>query len=690
MQSELKSLSKIFSECIFRIPDYQRGYSWEQKHLKDFWNDIQQLPDGKNHYTGVLTLEPVASENYRRWEDDLWIINAKRYAPLYVVDGQQRLTTTIVLLQAILESIPDDATLNYTTKAEIRKKYIFESKDGGISRSYIFGYERDNPSYEYLKQSIFGEQSENHSISEVTIYTKNLSAAKVYFQEGLKGLPLNKIEEIYTKLTQHLHFNIFYIEPDLDVFVTFETMNNRGKPLSHLELLKNRLIYLSTRFEVEASERERLRKAVNESWKTVYHYLGKSPTRKLRDDTFLMTHFITYFGPTLPKKKSSDDGPDYLYDIRRYIRNEDYKDHLLDNVFTPKRLSDEENRLTLEELYQFSQAIKSAVKAYYDVLEPGNSEWSDQERVMLSQINRLTAYDLLLMAFSVMTSIEDIALRISCLAALERHGFLSRIRPYFFSEIKVEALTVSLIAKEKEPTEVVRELEAVSDRFVASSDFHDALRGIGKAGGYYTWGALRHFLYEYEQDLRRQSKTARELLDWEDYIKEDYDTDHKTIEHIYPQRAVDPYWRQKFDKYTVSERNILRNSLGNLLPISHRKNSSLSNKGFDAKKGSADNKIGYRYGCLSEIQVSLEDCWDAKQILRRGLELLSFMEKRWRFSLGTPLEKMELLGLGFVLNREGVTIESIQSRNSLIPAASDEGVAPLPVAVKKVRVVKRK
>lgn len=49
MQSELKSLSKIFSEVIFRIPDYQRGYSWESKHLKDFWNDIEQLPDNKSH-----------------------------------------------------------------------------------------------------------------------------------------------------------------------------------------------------------------------------------------------------------------------------------------------------------------------------------------------------------------------------------------------------------------------------------------------------------------------------------------------------------------------------------------------------------------------------------------------------------------------------------------------------------------
>jgi uncharacterized protein with ParB-like and HNH nuclease domain len=178
MQSELKSLSKIFAESVFRIPDYQRGYSWEEKHLKEFWNDIEQLPFGNNHYTGVLTFEPVQPADFQRWNDDRWIIESKRYVPLYVVDGQQRLTTAVILLQVILERMKDDEQLNYTTKAEIRKKYIFESKDQGISRSYLFGYESDNPSYEYLKQSIFLEHSDTHSLPEDTVYTKNLQFAK--------------------------------------------------------------------------------------------------------------------------------------------------------------------------------------------------------------------------------------------------------------------------------------------------------------------------------------------------------------------------------------------------------------------------------------------------------------------------------------------------------------------------------
>ena len=151
MQTELLSVSKIFTENLFRIPDYQRGYSWTDKQLKDFWNDIEQLEEGKNHYTGVLTLEVVPTAFYERWDDDLWIIHAKRYVPYYVVDGQQRLTTTIILIQSVLERMSDNQALNFSTKDEIRKKFIFESKDGGISRSYLFGYEKDNPSYEFLR-----------------------------------------------------------------------------------------------------------------------------------------------------------------------------------------------------------------------------------------------------------------------------------------------------------------------------------------------------------------------------------------------------------------------------------------------------------------------------------------------------------------------------------------------------------
>ncbi|EGL55299.1 hypothetical protein MAMP_02293 [Methylophaga aminisulfidivorans MP] len=63
---------------------------------------------GKNHYIGVLTLEDVPESVIESWAEDHWIIKNKNFAPFYVVDGQQRLTTTIIFIQAITEVIGKD------------------------------------------------------------------------------------------------------------------------------------------------------------------------------------------------------------------------------------------------------------------------------------------------------------------------------------------------------------------------------------------------------------------------------------------------------------------------------------------------------------------------------------------------------------------------------------------------------
>ena len=126
MKTDLFSISKIFTERLLRIPDYQRGYAWTEKQLKDYWSDLIQLEPGKNHYIGVLTLEEVPNDVIETWSEDHWIIKAKSYEPFYVVDGQQRLTTTIVLIQAITESVNDKAKLNFTLIDDIKRKYLFE------------------------------------------------------------------------------------------------------------------------------------------------------------------------------------------------------------------------------------------------------------------------------------------------------------------------------------------------------------------------------------------------------------------------------------------------------------------------------------------------------------------------------------------------------------------------------------
>ena len=656
MQSELLSISKIFSENLFRIPDYQRGYSWTEKQLKDFWMDIEQIEEGRNHYTGVLTLEDVPQGTYSQWHDDFWIIKSRGYRPYYVVDGQQRLTTIIVFIQAVLELLnhKEIVMLNYTPVEDIRRRFIFDSKDSGISRSYIFGYEKDNPSYEFLKTKIFLEQSDAHSTNEETIYTHNLWAAKNFFDLQLKSLTNTELEQYYARVTQHLLFNIYTISEDIDVFVAFETMNNRGKPLSHLELLKNRLIFLSTKFKVEAEEKSKLRITINESWKTVYHFLGKNKERPLDDDDFLMTHFLLRFGPDL----FISDKEEAFESIWKYRHGDYYKDYLLNQVFTGRRLNHSKNDvqgpLSLQELYEYARDIKRTVEVFYHVFNPQDFSCTDREKIVLERLRRLGMDYSLTLVVAIFLNEQSITERADVLELIEQLQFIHAISPYISGVEGIDFMQEAIlyISGKINILDLKKKLEKHRNAIFSKVKFDQVFAAWGKGKGYYGWKGARYFLFEYEMELKEKSKTKRKKLCWEEFMNEDFSHDFHTIEHIYPQKVTFDCWKIPFKEYTIKQKNILKNTIGNLVPLSKPKNSSLRNNCFDQKKGDSTNKVGYKYGCYSEIEMSQESQWTAREILLRGIRLLEFMERRWGIPFGDKKAKVKALGLEFVLAKE--------------------------------------
>lgn len=319
MANELKSISELFNNRIFRIPDYQRGYAWKHEQLVDFWEDILNLHEHKYHYTGLLSMKEVGRGDLANWQGDEWLL-AKGYKAFHIVDGQQRLTTFSILMFEIVSfvsKLPEnkdksdvDVLLDDESLKEIKEKYILKKRPTqGDIKTYLFGYETDNPSAKYLKHNVF-EEPYGGSIFE-TYYTKNLGYAKGFFAKNISALYADKgikgLEGLYRKLTTKLKFNLHEIADDYDVFVAFETMNNRGKKLTNLELLKNRLIYLTTLFDdtkLDKADKNNLRDNINETWKEIYHQLGRNKDTPLSDDEFLRAHWITYFRYS---RKSGDD-----------------------------------------------------------------------------------------------------------------------------------------------------------------------------------------------------------------------------------------------------------------------------------------------------------------------------------------------------------------------------------------------
>jgi len=645
MDSNLISISKIFTEKLLRIPDYQRGYAWTKKETSEFWNDLAYLENDKNHYVGVLTLEDVPDENIALWIEDHWIIRSKSYHPSYIVDGQQRITTIVILIQCIIEEIKsrgDNIELNYTDISDIRKKYIFEEKSKTSCRSYIFGYDKDNPSYEFLKRKIFMEDSVNSVNIENTIYTQNLSSAKNFFIDKLKSMSVEEIEVTYKKVTQHLLFNIYSLDEEIDTYVAFETMNNRGKPLSHLELLKNRLIYLTTKIDEDDEHKSSLRHSINECWKAMYHFLGRDMSKRLDDDTFLYHHSTVFFKDLLAADANTDleDSPraqifgiDLSKEEYHDFRNFDHvyyhtnnKSMLLDDIFSAKPINDETRHhvISIDAINGYVKNLKKSVEIWYYIHNPSQSNFDVEISEWILKIIKLTGWQstriiLLEVLSNHYNEKNDV---IFFLKNLERLMFIHTMLYRFHMIESSTFIPLALhLKRSKNLKDCSAKIKTQADLLIKND--YVGFKQNFKDGDFYNWPGIKYFLYQYEYKLKSEVRSERSKLSWDEFHKSENDKDFKTIEHIYPQKPNRTYWAELYKGLSIKQKKQLRNTLGNLVALSHGKNASLSNKPFPEKKKD------YKNGCYSEIALTEYDNWGKIEIQKRSVELMYFMDMHW-------------------------------------------------------------
>lgn len=695
--NELQSLSQIFNNKLFRIPDYQRGYAWQDSQLRDFWEDLINLQADRNHYTGLLSMKVLGrKESLSLGNDDQWLLKSG-FKAYHIVDGQQRLTTFVILLNEIIEyvsQLPENSDKNdeyiylgYENLKDIRAKYICRKMPpDGLITTYMFGYENDNPSAEYLKYKVFG-QKYGGTIKE-TYYTKNLKYAKEFFIKEIDAfygvLGMDGLSEIYQKLTLHLMFNIHEIEDDYDVFVAFETMNNRGKKLTNLELLKNRLIYLTTLYNKDVLNEENevaLREMINKAWKEVYYQLGRNENEPISDDEFLRAHWIMYFSYS---RKKGDDYIKFL--LRKFSHKSIFEnvlataqvDQEVEDIIDPEVEDDDDIEVEVpevvsgqflkpKEIADYVNSLNETAEYWYYTFYPEEcKDLSQEEELWLGRLNRIgIGYFRPIVAVSLIPSVgiskEE---RIEFYKAIERFIFINFRMAMYQSSYKSSDYyrkTRDLYRGELVIADVIDDLNDVTD-----ANVKDAVkiyvtrmnRRFISADGFYSWRDLRYFLFEYEYSLA--SKYKLEKLSWGLLTK--VVKDKITVEHILPQTPSKLYWRNQFRQFDASEIKALSSSLGNLLPLSQSINSSLQNDSFDDKK-----QRGYANGSHCEIEVSKEDVWDAQHIYDRGMHLLAFMEERWNFKFDSVEQKEELLHVEFVNDEREIPEEITAETDTAVP-----------------------
>lgn len=678
MANELKSLSDLFQKRIFRIPDYQRGYAWKQEQLIDFWEDIRNLDRKRFHYTGLLSLKKISKNDKSIDEEDKWLTEGQGYDFYHIVDGQQRLTTFSILMFELIDfvkKLPENRTkqnheiiFNEMSLETIINSYIAKSKLSAITEKvYLFGYAKDNPSFEYLIHAIY--QEPHGSTLKETYYTRNLKNAKLFFHQNILDLYHNEgvtaLVDLFTKITLKLKFNIHEIDDEYDVFVAFETMNNRGKRLSNLELLKNRMIYLVTLYgdELPKTSKNKLRKVINESWQEIYSQLGRNAQNLLHDDDLLKAHWILYFQYT---RRRGDDYIGYLLNKKftaknilsknaRVLEDQNQKEIFDD---TPENDDyEDENVASIEtgissilepkEIENYVFSLKDFSKFWFFSYFPDESSDLDvEEKKWINKLNRLKMAEFRPIVATVISRPIEPNVRIALFKAIERFVFsffrmgrwrgnfknsyyYNKSRAFFNNLISIDEITTDL------NNDVQSEMNIIIDSFIK-----ETRRRYEKSEGFYSWSDLKYFLYEYEDSLIPDNRDRKIL--WDDYSR--VDRNKVSIEHILPQTPDNKYWKSLYSSFSKEEMKILSNSLGNLLPLALSINITLQNDSFPDKK---NRNNGYAVGSYSELEVAKNADWTAELIKKRGIKLLEFLKVRWDIPLSEE-QNEQLLNLAFI------------------------------------------
>ena len=279
---EKKTLSNIFEGKIFQIPDYQRGYAWEEKHWQDFVQDIDALIDDKiiSHYTGTIVIyQPITkpTENY----------GTKKLEIVDIVDGQQRLTTCSLYLSIIINELLEIGQVEFNAEIPI---YLYS---GSKSKLRL-----NNDTADFYLDLISNGVSnvEPNSVHQKRIF-EGYSYLKGHIEKQLekredKGE--DYLKDLFDALIRKLNFSFYPIEVESEIGMTFELMNSRGKDLSSMELLKNYLLYWVYRNILDNSEKENFTKLINKTWKEVYVNIAKCDGSESQCLRIAWTLFVNY------------------------------------------------------------------------------------------------------------------------------------------------------------------------------------------------------------------------------------------------------------------------------------------------------------------------------------------------------------------------------------------------------------
>lgn len=564
LKAEKKSLRGLLSidEQQFRIPPYQRPYSWTTEQVDDLWNDLVDNL-GSGHFLGSIVMS-----------------TEKEFRP-QVIDGQQRLTTLMVLLGALRDECAARGMTQQVKRIEHRLVAddlaegdgYFKFKTGRVNWPVFRDFVLRSPS-DPRRQDVGGADSlDRDARARNKPLLTNIARVRALLGSTLSRVPEDQqsgwLDRFNKNLMERVELVVIEVKDLADAFLLFETLNDRGLQLSAGDLLKSHLLGEIAKKKVDEEDVD----AAAVQWDAMLEDLGAHV-----DVSRFLRHYLLGTRPTVKK--------DEVFGHFKELVKAQGADHVL-------------------------RDIRRAAASYGEFEAPERVAHDATRRVLtdLQTLRAMTCYIALLPARRYLSELEFI-----------EFARLTEVLTYRYSSVTGLG-TNDVERRYHEAAKMINDSEGAR--------LEDA-RAVLLAA----MPGREQFLVAFEQlTMGRQYLLTYTLRKIEKALTLSRETELKTsalvhIEHVMPQK-LSSAWKQDLGADTERHTEYV-NKWGNLTLFFAGLNIPASNKSFVEKK---------RYYAESQVVLTTNlvgvPTWGPAQIDERQRWLADVAERLWRVQSST-------------------------------------------------------
>ena len=259
----------------FSIPIYQRTYSWTERECRQLWDDI--LRTGGNdtipaHFTGAIVYI------------DQGIFQVMRQPSLLVIDGQQRLTTVMLILEALARRVGGSEPVDGFSAKKLRNYYLLNPLEEGERRFKLLLTQTD-------RQSLLAFVQQKPQPVEFSL---RIAENFAFFEKQVRTLGTTGLTELCKGLAKLTIVDIALSRDQDNPQLIFESMNSTGRELSQADLIRNFIL-----MGLDPGHQTRL---YEEHWRPMEVAFGQEAYR-IDFDGF-MRHYLTVKTGDIPNVRA--------------------------------------------------------------------------------------------------------------------------------------------------------------------------------------------------------------------------------------------------------------------------------------------------------------------------------------------------------------------------------------------------